>query len=437
MLCTRKSTRFGHIIPLLTFAVLLTGCGAALSPPPPPEPITLRFGHYTNMANYEPLAEMFHELHPHITVELVSAHNYGSSSAMDIMDSTDLDAIHWWSSYPTPERRERLLSLDAMLETSETFPRDDIYPGALEALQIDGTQWGIPAGLDPSVAYYDPVWFQAAGIRPPAADWTLDDMLVAAEAVSSLDDSVYGFCTTPDRDIFAVARLLGGHVFDDLRNPTRPTLNIPANVDAIEWYTDLRHEYGAIPDPDRFQRQFGGYGVPVEGAVVRGVCGFWLASYAERGGALWGGGTLKWGSGRVMLPLPRVQRASTNIASVNGYYILASSAHPNEAWEWITFLLEHEEAAGQMIPPRLSQINSETYATRVGEDTVQIARTLPSDLVIVSAGVATNEAVGDIADMYWTVAEQAVRGQLDSRAAIQNALDEAQAQAEPLFTSRQ
>ena len=111
--------------------------------------------------------------------------------------------------------------------------------------------------------------------------------------------------------------------------------------------------------------------------------------------------------------------------------------HPKTNWEWITFLLEHEEAAGQMIPPRLSQINSETYATRVGENAVQIARTLPSDLIIVSAGVNTNEAVGDVADMYSTVAERAVRGELDSRAAIQNALDEAQVQAEPLFTSRQ
>ena len=113
MLCARNPTRFGHIISLLTYTVLLTGCGAALSIPPPPEPITLRFGYYTNIANYEPLAEMFHESHPHITVELVAAHNYGSSNALDIMDSTDLDAIRWWSSYPTPERRERLLSLDA------------------------------------------------------------------------------------------------------------------------------------------------------------------------------------------------------------------------------------------------------------------------------------------------------------------------------------
>jgi ABC-type glycerol-3-phosphate transport system substrate-binding protein len=438
MLYIRKSTRFGRGTLLLMLAAVLVGCGGGRPTPAPPEPVTLRFGYYTNMADYEALAEIFHESHPHITVELVPAYNYRSNLALDVLDNTNLDVIRWYSSYPTPERRERLLPLDALMETSETFPRDDMYPGAMEALQMDGTQWAIPAGLNVWVVYCDPLWFQAAGITPPAADWTLDDLVVAAEAVGDADDSIYGLCSTPDRgDIFTLTRLLGGQTFDDPQNPTGPTLNTSANIDALQWYANLRHEYGVIPDLDRFQRQFGGYGVAVEGAVMRGVCGFWLATYASRDGALWGGGQLKWGSGRVMLPLPHSREQSTRLMWVDGYYILAQSAHPNEAWEWITFLLEHQEAAGQMIPPRLSQINSELYATRMGENVVQIARSLPDDLIVIGAEVDTNETVGAIAEMYQDVAEQAVRGELDSRAAIQNALDEAQAQAEILFVAGQ
>ena len=437
MMYTRKLTRFGRAVSLLALVTMLAGCGTALPTRAPPEPVTLRFGYYTNMAEYEPLAEMFHELHPHITVELVPAHNWGSSIALDILDSMDLDVIRWYSSYPTPERQERLLPLDAMLETSETFPRDDMYAGAMEALQIDGRQWAIPAGLDVSVVYCDPLWFQAAGITPPGADWTLDDLVVAADAVGDLDDSVYGLCTTPDSDIFTFTRLLGGKIVDDQRSPTRPTLNTPANVDAIQWYANLRHEYGVVPDPVQFQRQFGGYGVAVEGAVVKGVCGFWFSSYAERGGVLWGGGQLKWGSGRVMLDLPRGYEGHSRLMWVDGYYILAQSQHPNEAWEWITFLLEHQEAAGQMMPPRLSQINSQAYAARVGENAVEIARNLPGDLIVVGAETNTNEAIDAIAEMYQEVAERAVRGELDGRAAIQNALDEAQAQAEASFVSGQ
>jgi hypothetical protein len=72
----------------------------------------------------------------------------------------------------------------------------------------------------------------------------------------------------------------------------------------------------------------------------------------------------------------------------------------------------------------------------VGENAVQIDRALPDDLIIVSASAATREVVGDVADMYSTVAGQAVRGELDSPAAIQNALDQAQVQAASLFVAQ-
>jgi ABC-type glycerol-3-phosphate transport system substrate-binding protein len=107
------------------------------------------FGYYTNMANYEPLAEQFHELHPHVTVELVTAYSDRGSNPLDVLDNADLDVIRWWDSYLTPERREGLLPLDAMVEVSEGFPLDDMVPGVMEALQIDGVQWGIPAAPFP------------------------------------------------------------------------------------------------------------------------------------------------------------------------------------------------------------------------------------------------------------------------------------------------
>jgi multiple sugar transport system substrate-binding protein len=432
MLYTRNLISIGRGILVLTLVATLAGCGAARPTVIPLEPVTLRFGYYTNMANYEPLAEQFHELHPHVTVELVTAYSDRGSNPLDVMDDADLDVIRWWDSYLTPERRERLLPLDAMVEVSEGFPLDDMLPGVMEALQIDGVQWGIPAGLNLWVAYYDPVWFEMTGTAPPSAGWTLDDLLVAADAVHGVENLTYGFCSSAEQgDIFVLTRLLGG------QNPTRPTLNTPANVDAIHWYASLRHEYGVIPDPARVRVQFRANGI--EEAIAQGMCGIWLASYGERGGALWAGGASGyglWSRERVMLPLPRGQEA-VSPGWVDGYYVLARSNYPNEAWEWISFLLEHGEAAGQMIPPRLSHVNSDAYAARVGADVVQVARNLPGDLFVVSAQANVDEDMGQIAEMYLDVADQALRGRLDGRAAIQGALDEAQTQAEALFTGGQ
>jgi multiple sugar transport system substrate-binding protein len=438
MLYTRNLIWIGRGTLVLTLVAMLAGCGAARSTAIPPEPITLRFGYYTNMANYEPLAEQFHELHPHVTVELVTAYSDRGITPLDVMDNADLDVIRWWDSYLTPERREGLLPLDAMVEVSEGFPLDDMVPGVMEALQIDGVQWGIPAGLNLWVAYYDPVWFEITGTAPPSADWTLDDLLVAADAVHGVENLTYGFCSSAEHgDIFVLTRLLGGQLFDSLQNPTRPTLNTPANVDAIHWYASLRHEYGVIPDPARIRVQFRAHGI--EQAIAQGMCGIWLASYGERGGALWAGvasGYGLWSRECVMLPLPRGQEAVT-LGWVDGYYVLARSNYPTEAWEWISFLLEHGEAAGQMIPPRRSHVHSEAYAARVSADAVQVARNLPGDLFVVGAQANVNDDMDQIAEMYLDVADRALRGKLDGRAAIQSALDEAQTQAEALYTGGQ
>lgn len=70
-------------------------------------------------------------------------------------------------------------------------------------------------------------------------------------------------------------------------------------------------------------------------------------------------------------------------------------------------------------------------------DAVQVARNLPGDLFVVSAQVNVNDDMGQIAEMYLDVADQALRGKLDGRAAIQSALDEAQTQAEALYAGGQ
>jgi hypothetical protein len=70
-------------------------------------------------------------------------------------------------------------------------------------------------------------------------------------------------------------------------------------------------------------------------------------------------------------------------------------------------------------------------------DALRIARDLPGNLHIVNAVVSASEDMGTISEMYLDVADRALRGRLDGRAAIQGALDEAQTQAEALFIGGQ
>jgi multiple sugar transport system substrate-binding protein len=307
-----------------------------------------------------------------------------------------------------------------------------MYPGALEALRVQGVQWGIPAGLDFVVAYYNAQRFKIAGATPPTPDWTQDDFLAAAVAVhhtegaATRDDFAYGFCSVPDSaDPIYLTYLFGGRLFDRLPDPTRPMLDDPANVEAVQWYTDLRLEYGVTPDPDEIRKYFP-RGRVFE-AVVRGKCGLWFGQYSDRGGRTWPAG---WQGEGVMLPLPRY-RAPFSAIQVDGYYLLSQSRHRQEAWEWIRFLLDHQEAAGLMLPPVQSQARSEEYAIRVGEDIAAVARQLPRSAIIFPTGA--DPILGQTVELYLGAITKVLKGDVD----VEAALSEAQAQAEALFSARE
>jgi ABC-type glycerol-3-phosphate transport system substrate-binding protein len=117
----------------------------------------------------------------------------------------------------------------------------------------------------------------------------------------------------------------------------------------------------------------------------------------------------------VMMPLPRAQ-ANFNAASVDGYFILRNAAHPQEAWLWLNFLLEHEDAAGAQVPPRRSQIESQAFAGRVTPDVAAVARALPTNTLIV--GIGSPQNLGSVVEIYLKAVDEVVRGNTDAKTAL-------------------
>jgi ABC-type glycerol-3-phosphate transport system substrate-binding protein len=197
-------------------------------------------------------------------------------------------------------------------------------------------------------------------------------------------------------------------------------MNSAANLRAVQWYASLRTVHGVTPDPAQFTEasRYGVYQL-----ITMGRCGVWLGFYGDLGGRAWG--TL-WLGTPVMMPLPRGQ-ASFNAASIDGYFMLRQAEHPQEAWLWLSFLLEHEEAAGAQMPPRRSQIESQAFANRVTPDVVAVARSLPTNTLIV--GIGSPQNLGSVVSVYLKAVDQVVRGQADAK----TALSDAQASALLLF----
>jgi ABC-type glycerol-3-phosphate transport system substrate-binding protein len=301
--------------------VLLSGCSVFSRPTPTPEPVTIRFTFIGNTEIYKALAQEFHETYPHLTVELDEI-IYITGDLSQVESRADVNRV-----MPLLLQTDSLsnyLPMGDLLKLSELLSPADFFPGSLKALQIEGEQMGIPAGISQVVMYYSILRFKIAGIEAPPPDWELADFINLAAKVQkqgripdTSDDVVYGFCTSPYfYDPLYFTYLFGGQLFDRLPNPTFPTLNMPENIDAIKWYASLRNEYQII-QPQADDRQYFQY-------ISGYQCGLWM--FGRELEVLYNMRKEDVG----VLPLPKT-KTGINFASMESYHIQKSSPHPLEA----------------------------------------------------------------------------------------------------------
>ncbi len=386
------------------------------------EPVTLRFLYIKDVAEYEPLAAEFHRQHPNITIELEPLEMDFNGIRNLETRAEGADVIRLSVTMLPEELVDGFLPIDLQILTAADFPQSDLYPGTLEALKLNGKQVGLPAGINPFVVFYSPQKFASAGVQPPPPNWTLEEFVTTAmainntgEALVGTDRYIYGFCSHPvftDGAIFAY--LFGGGLFDSLTMISRPTLNQRANVEALDWYARLKTDMGIIPPRDNVRG--------VGELMARSNCGFWI-DWLDRA---------NFGSigpqDATPLPLPAYQKPF-NVATLDGYFIFARSENPEEAWQWASFLMEQPTASGVLIPPLQSLIESQEYSERANPATVAVARSLPSQMVMLGMEMFRNERFGRVLQLFSQAATQVFTGEKEP----QKALDDAQMQAEDLF----
>ena len=82
---------------------------------------------------------------------------------------------------------------------------------------VNGTLWGIPKDFDSIAVFYNKDMFDAAGVEYPADDWTWDEFIATAKALTDADNGVYGAAIPASGQSACYDYIFGngGKVFDE------------------------------------------------------------------------------------------------------------------------------------------------------------------------------------------------------------------------------
>jgi ABC-type glycerol-3-phosphate transport system substrate-binding protein len=227
------------------------------------EVVTVRFASY-GIEIYEESAQAFHDMYPHIQVELVSAEDVmGQLSTDDTLDidqtesfyrllsAADTVAVGAADLTTNVIKQGWVRDLMPFVKADADFTPEDFYPATLKAFQKDGGLWGVPVGASLQVLLYDKQAFEQAGLAYPSPDWDFDAFVTATERLTRYEESDFRYAyavpgfwpSAPSIFVASMANL----VTRDAQGYDVPQLDSPEVILAVQRYTNLALVQGVMP----------------------------------------------------------------------------------------------------------------------------------------------------------------------------------------------
>lgn len=220
------------------------------------EPVTLTWAYWGSpeeVATHEQVAQAFMEEHPNITIEhWQQPWNEYFTKMQTLWASGDASAIPdvlFLVQVPRYAADGVLENLDPYIERSN-YNLDDYWPSLLESATFDGHVYGLPRDISSEVLYYNKAIFDEAGVEYPNENWTWDDWTAAGEQLTQAEGgrvSRYALGMEGGKYQLFVGQN-GGSILDDMRNPSRCTLDEPPAMEAISFFAGMMNNNLAIPD---------------------------------------------------------------------------------------------------------------------------------------------------------------------------------------------
>lgn len=217
------------------------------------------WGSPEEVATHQAVADAFMIEHPEIKVEIISYPWNDYFTAMQTAwasgDPAAIpDVLFLW---PTPRYAADgvLENLDPYIEQAG-YDLSDYWPALLESAMYEGSVYGFPRDISVEALYYSKDIFDEVGLAYPDDGWTWDDLLTAAESLTQVEATgqVTRYALGMEGGKFQLwVGQNGGSILDDMRNPSRCTLDEPAAQEAIEFLADMMNNNHAMRDANLSQ----------------------------------------------------------------------------------------------------------------------------------------------------------------------------------------
>lgn len=233
----------------------------------------------------------------------------------------------------------------------------DVDPVLLNAFKVDGKLYEIPNGFNDMVIHYNTKLFKEAGLEAPKADWTWDDFLADAKALTKGegDKKVWGFAI-PSFHFGVMPWFITNGSFTLNADWTESNYKDPNAIEAMQFVHDLVYVNKVSPSPEiaaqagqDIYQLFAAGRVAMTGAGMWPVAGYHANKFEDFSVAPW----------------PK-NKASGTVFGVAGIGITQSCKNKDVAWELIKEYASKETCTAQAtlgtaVPTRRSVASSDIF----------------------------------------------------------------------------
>ncbi len=388
----------------------------------------ITFGSFSgNPAQLRQAARAFNQQNPSLYVQIKDV--TGGNTPLTLPGvAGQVDCFSWWGG---PDTRELTATLDLqpLIDADAAFDLTDYPPALLAPYRRGNALHGLPYAVSFRVLSYNQRLFEAAGVDPPRADWSLNEFVAAAQQLTSGqgDDKRYGYIAMGGQigDLLFFIYQSGAQLTRGSGEAAQPNFTDPQVAQAISAYLELLRSASPHEKLDGYAR--GSFSDDTFQLIQSGRAAMWFDYGIGSQSMMFGSNNETVQVSIAPLPLGAGTLPPEEI-NTRGLHIAASTPRAAACWTWLKHLSTDISGLDGAFPARRSVVDSAAFQGQAPAGATDVYAAYRAALERAPAQPAAEPFYRSRIDWYWffRAVDQALQGQQ----ALERALAEAQTTTE-------